>query len=491
MSAPPVSPNCWNGERVGRARQHLTDPEQEEFDRLLRSIDIGLERYANAPAAFLREVLGEEPWEKQAQIAQALADRRRVTVRSCNGAGKTWLASRLVLWFLYSRPGSIVVTTAPTWRQVKDQIWRYIRSCHARARLPGVCNQIELAPQGGERPDWYAVGISTDDPTRFQGTHSPAGVLLVVDEASGVPEPIYEAGAGFMTQAESFSLLIGNPNNPAGTFYQSHQRGDWARFHISAFDVPPSILAPSYIQRAREDWGEESPAYQVRVLGEFPQESDDTLIGMRYVTAAQQAELEPAGEVVVGADIARFGSDESVAYARQGGCVIAAEFWRGQDTQASAGRIAAFARTHQAARVQVDEIGVGAGVVDAMQAAGAPVTGINVGAGSRDPERFLNLRAEIFWGLRERFRAGEVSIPPADDVLYSQLCALKYKFSAASKIQIESKDDMRKRGLPSPDRADALALAFYNGPELFADDAAHAAFWGNASTPADPFARSL
>jgi phage terminase large subunit len=203
--------------------------------------------YRAAPVRFLTEVLKESPWTKQAQIAQALADQRRVTVRSCNGAGKTWLASRLVLWFLYSRPGSVVVTTAPTWRQVKDQIWRYIRTCHTKARLPGACNQTELSLQ----PEWYAVGISTDDPTRFQGTHSAAGVLLVVDEASGVPEAIYEAGAGFMTQEESYTLLIGNPNNPAGTFYQSHQRGEWARFHISAADVPPHILSPAYIERAR------------------------------------------------------------------------------------------------------------------------------------------------------------------------------------------------------------------------------------------------
>lgn len=408
----------------------------------------------------MERVLHWQPWERQAQIAQALAAERRVTVRSCNGAGKTATAARLALWFLYTRPGSIVVTTAPTWRQVKDQLWRYIRACHAQAGLPGTCNQVEL----NLRPDWYAVGISTDDPTRFQGTHSEAGVLLIVDEASGVPEPIYEAGAGFMTGHESYTLLIGNPNSPAGTFYESHRRGEWARFHISAFDVPEHILSREFITRARGDWGEDSPAYQVRVLGEFPDESDDTLIGMRYVTAAQDADRPAEGDILAGADIARFGADESAVYARQGERVVAGEMWRGQDTQQSAGRIAAFVRQHGCKSVNVDEIGVGAGVVDALKVAGVPVIGVNVGTAPRDTERFANLRAEMFWGLRDRFREGRVSIPAGDDVLYSQLCALKYKYTAAGKVQIESKDEMRGRGLPSPDRADTLALAFYVRP---------------------------
>lgn len=417
-------------------------------------------RYRDRPADFIRETLGEQPWAKQEAIAQALADQRRVTVRSCNGSGKTWLASRLALWFLYSRPGSIVVTTAPTWRQVRDQIWRYIAGCHGRAKLPGLCNQAELQPDGANR-EWYAMGISTDDPTRFQGTHAAAGVLLIVDEASGVAEPIFEAGAGFMTGAESYTLLIGNPNSPTGTFYRSHQGGGWARFHISALDVPPHVLDPAFIERAKADWGgEDNPAYQVRVLGEFPSEGDDTLIGLRFVTAAQEAAHEAEGQVEIGADIARFGSDESVAIARQGPKVIAMEGWRGQDTQASAGRIAAFARRWNTMRVRVDEIGVGAGVVDALKAAKCPnVEGVNVGTAARDNERFLNLRAEMFWALRERFREGDIAIPK-DDLLYSQLCGLKYKYTTSGKVQIESKDDARKRGEPSPDRADALALAF-------------------------------
>lgn len=414
--------------------------------------------YRDRPTAFIREVLREELWSIQAAIAEALVRRQRVTVRSCNGAGKTFLAARLAVWFLLTRPGAIVVTTAPTWRQVKDQIWRYIRTCHGRAKLPGECNQTEW----NLGPDWYAVGISTDDPTRFQGTHSPAGVLLVVDEASGVPESIYEAGAGFMTQQASFTLLIGNPNTPAGTFYNSHQRGDWERFHISAYDVPESILSREYIERAKSDWGEDSPAYQVRVLGEFPDESDDTLIGMRYVAQAQQADLEPEGEIVAGADISRFGNDESAIYARQGSKVLAGVMWRGQDTQESAGRIAAFCREHRVSRVNVDEIGVGAGVVDRLKEVKVPVVGVNVGTAARDSERFANLRAEMFWGLRTRFRDGDVDIPSGDDVLYSQLCALKYKYTPAGKVQIESKDEMKARGLPSPDRADTLALAFHS-----------------------------
>jgi phage terminase large subunit len=425
--------------------------------------------YRDRPVEFAREVLGAEPWERQEEILRALAREPRVTVRSCNGAGKTLCASWAVLWFLCSRPGSIVVTTAPTGRQVRDYLWRRIREAFSGARcpLPGRCltQQIECAP------NWYATGFSTDEEVKFQGPHSPHGVLFICDEASGVAEWLYQAASGFMTEPGAKMLLIGNPNSPSGGFYESHKRWPQAqKFHISAFDVPAHVLKPGWREEMLSDFGAESPVYQVRVLGEFPEQGEDSLISMRWVEAAQQRWIPPAdadlhAEVEIGSDIARYGSDESVSYVRSGPRVLDAVGWRGQDTQASAGQIAALARQWQAVTIKVDGIGIGAGVVDALMVEGLPVIDVNVGESAWDSEHFANRRAEIFWGLRERFKTGDIAIPPDDDLLLDQLVSLKYSYTPRGQIKLESKEEMRKkRGQnqhwSSPDRADALALCF-------------------------------
>jgi phage terminase large subunit len=422
-----------------------------------------LTRYRNDPVGFCREVLGVEPWEKQEEILRALATLPRVTVRSCNNSGKTMAASWATLWYLYTRPNSIVVTTAPTNQQVKNLLWRRLRGAHAGARvpLPGkpLTQMLELGPE------WYAIGISTDEEVNFQGPHSTAGVMMIGDEASGLADWLYAAMQGAMTEEGAKMLLIGNPNVSSGFFYDSHLR--WAsesKFHISAFDVPERVLRPSWREQMLEDCGgdEQNPVYQVRVLGEFPDQGDDSLIAMRWVTAAQEREVPGEGEIIFGVDCARFGSDENVCYVRQGPAVLHGEMWRGINTMASAARIAALAKEWKPAAINVDDIGVGGGIVDRLAEEGFPVVGVNVGEAARDSEKYANRRSEIFFGLAERFKAGDITIPAADTRLMAQLVALKKQYTARGQMKLESKDDMRKR-LPksgSPDRADALALSF-------------------------------
>lgn len=436
--------------------------------------------YRNDPLGFAREVLGVEPWERQQAIMQAVAEFDRVTVRSCNGAGKTLVASWICLWFLYSRPNSIVVTTAPTAYQVENLLWRRLRGAFAEARvaLPGRCmtKRLECGTE------WYAIGMATDEEVKFQGPHSPAGVLMVGDEASGLKEWVFTAMDGTMTEEEAKMLLIGNPNQAMGRFYESHRSWPSAqRFHISAFDVPETIIRRSWIEDMRRDLGEESPVYQVRVLGEFPPMGDDTLISLKWAEEAQardgDVDLPAQGEdhratVEIGVDIARYGSDESVAYARRGSVVVGAEYWRGSDLMASAGRVAAMARRVGAATLKIDDNGVGGGVTDALLSTfrGTDVTviGLNVGEAALDTEKYYLKRSEIFWGLRERFRLGEISIPKDDQILVDQLTQLRYSYTPRGQIKLESKDDMRKNRpsssrWQSPDRADALALAFAFG----------------------------
>jgi phage terminase large subunit len=396
------------------------------------------------------------------QIMQAVAAHRRVTVRSCHHSGKTWTAAALAQWFLRAHNPSLVVTTAPTMRQVKELLWYEIAQHQRRAQLSGTLNTMDLTVLPTQR----AVGLTTNEPERFQGLHSE-NILVIVDEASGVEETIYEAIEGILTGPNANLLLIGNPNSPNGTFFQSFQSSLYQPFHIAAPDVPAHLLPPGWLEERKQEWGEDSPAYQVRVMGEFPDQGDDSLIAMRWVTAAQEREAtDEAGDAVeVGVDIARYGSDESVAYARQGGVVVGTECWRGASTTASAGRVAAFARSHSATLIKVDDIGVGGGVVDQLLAEGHPVQGVNVGEAARDKEGYFNLRSEMFQGLADRFRAGDISIPADDTKLLAQLLALKKSYTPRGQMKLESKDDLRKR-LPkigSPDRADALALCFLAG----------------------------
>lgn len=424
-----------------------------------------LSPYRTNPVAFFQEVLHAEPWQRQQEIAQAVADHKRVAVRSSHHSGKTWAAAGLAQWWLRCFDPSLVITTAPTMRQVKELLWYEVAQHQRRANLPGNLNSMDLVVSASQR----AIGLTTNEPERFQGWHSES-ILVIVDEASGVAEPIYEAIEGILTGAHAHLLLIGNPNSPSGTFFEAFRSELYTTFHISAHDVPEGLLPPGWKEERLREWGEESPAYQVRVLGQFPPQGSDSLVSLAWVEDAQRRSLEGTGPVEIGADIAYYGEDESVAYVRQGPKVLGAAYWRGNDTQQSAGRIRALASQYGATSIKVDSIGYGAGTYDRLveELSGdrrMSVQGINVGEAAYDKEQFFNRRSELYWGLAERFKSGEIDIPAEDGILLDQLTQLKFSYTPRGQIKLESKDDMRKRRpstsrWQSPDRADAAMLAY-------------------------------
>jgi len=441
----PVTPSL--GQRAKRLRE----------SRLLSqtaSTNQGEGNWSADPIGYVREVLHVEPWEKQRQILASIRDHRRVAVRSCHHSGKTFIAAAVVHWFCRNFQPALVITTAPTDRQVRKQLWHEIGQHHRRSGLPGTLNTLELLVSDNQR----AYGFSTNEPDRFQGWHEE-NILVIADEASGIPEEIYEAVEGTLTSANSRLLLIGNPTFPGGTFYNAFRSPLYEKFHISAFDVPDHLLSPGWKEERRIEWGEESPVYQVRVLGEFPDQAEDALIAMRWVTAAMERELPDEGTTEMGVDVARYGGDESGYYVRRGSRVIDAAFWRGTDTGGTVGRVGAAYRTHRVDVCKVDEIGIGAGVLDRLREEGFNAVGVNVGESAWDSEHYANRRAEIFFALQDRFKTGDISLPD-DSTLLAQLTSLKFTYTPKGQLKIESKEDMRKRGLPSPDRADALALAF-------------------------------
>ena len=249
--------------------------------------------------------LGYRLWSRQAEIIQAVRDNRRVAVRSCNGSGKTFTAACAVVWWLMSFPdGASAVTTAPTERQVSELLWREIRRIHRQndRLIGGVAHKTALEIT----PDRYARGFSTDSPERFQGFHNE-NILFIVDEASGVGEEIYEAIEGCMTTGQARVLLIGNPTRREGTFYEAFhsKRGLWHTVHISAFDTPnfslkpgesgvPGLATPEWADEQARNWGKGHAQYQIRVLGEFPTQSEDALISLRQIEAAVELGRRPA-----------------------------------------------------------------------------------------------------------------------------------------------------------------------------------------------------
>ncbi len=462
----------------------MLTPEQEQ-DILRRSVA--------DPVWWMREVLGCEPWPVQAQIARAVRDHKRVVVPSCHSSGKSWLAARVALWWVLTHRDSLVITTAPTHRQVQRVLWREVRQAHRKARhplsgkLPAVASQYEV--QDG----WMMLGFATDDPERFQGLHAPY-ILIVADEAPGIAEPIWEAIDGVMASGDARLLAIGNPLEASGPFWRMSRDGSAHRISISAYDTPnlascgitqehiasgewedmvgtlpyPQLVGPEWVAERYKRWGPQSAVYLSRVLGEFPQSATDALIPLSWVDRAQQSELEPDEPCVLGVDVARFGDAETVGVIRRGPVAEIAFASAQQDTMQTAGRVVAAIRKRGVSLCCIDEIGVGSGVVDRVretveeQGLRCRVVGLNSGERAQDNEQYANSRAEWWWGLRERFEAGEIAIPQ-DDELAAQLTALKFRYTSRGQVLIESKEDMRKRGLASPDRADALMLAFAVG----------------------------
>ena len=427
-------------------------------------------RWREDPIWFVQNRLGATPWGKQRDILRALREHDYVAVRSCNGSGKTYIAAHAVIWWLMCYDDAVVVTTAPTERQVSQLLWREIRGIHAQnEELIGgriSSTRLELGPRR------FAFGFSTNVTERFQGFHQ-GHILFVVDEASGVAPGIFDAIEGSMTSRHAKMLLIGNPTSLSGVFYDAFHkdRALWHTIHISAFDTPglsgdvesaDGLITPEWVERAAQRWGKQSATYQVRVLGDFPATATDTLIPLTHIEAAVGRRLLDTKdhETVMGLDVARFGDDRTVACLRRGPTVIGLWVFPSSDIMATTGRALDLARQHSVDTINVDEVGLGAGLLDRMHEIGEFETvGINGGRRASDSERYANLRAEMFDGLRQRFQDGDISI--VDDAeLISELASLKYSFTSKGQIRLEDKQALRSSGRPSPDKADALMLAF-------------------------------
>lgn len=430
-----------------------------------------LDRYWDDPVLFVVEQFGAEPDQWQADVLRDVADVgvRAITVRSGHGVGKSAVASWALIWFILCRFPCKAVVTAPTSGQLFDALFVEVK--HWIAMLPEALRdlldvkrdriELKMAPESA----FISARTSrAEQPEALQGVHSDH-VLLIADEASGVPEAVFQAASGSMSGESATTLLLGNPVRSSGLFFDSHNKlaHRWKTYRVSCLDS--KRVSDEYVEEQKVRYGENSNVYRVRVLGEFPLADDDTVIPYYLASSAVDRDIvmSPNTPYVWGLDVARFGKNASVLAERQGQIGRVLNRWRGLDLMQLCGAVhqeymqrAPHAKPEY---IFIDALGLGAGVVDRLRELGLPVRGVNVSEVSAMSDLYKNLRAELWFRCKDWLSKLDCQLPDDDDLI-GELTAVKYKFTSNGKYQLESKDEMVKRGLGSPDTADAFMLTF-------------------------------
>jgi phage terminase large subunit len=438
------------------------------------------------PAHFASDLLNAALWRRQRDIMRAVARNPLVAVKACHASGKTYQAARLALWWLTRYPEGKVINTAPGWRQVR-LMWEEIRLALRQSRIAfpePSATELRITDAN------YIQGISTNEAVKFQGIHGRK-ILIIADEAPGIRADIWDAIEGVRAGGDVHVLMLGNPVIPSGYFFNAftRSRAIWTTFTISAFDTPnlagttldqllqmtddqlanppaPYLVTPRWVKERALAWGQKHPMFRARVLGEFPSQSAYSVFSLELI---EQAKREPTAPEIarlqqlpiqVGIDVAGPGEDETVLVARCGGAILEIQAFPEHDPR---GRVVqVLSRLRQLGRpieVVVDVVGIGYNFALHLGDMGFRVWQFNAGFRPIDSERFVNAKAEAYWSLREWMERG--AICGLNDLeTEAQLSAILYRATASGRTEIETKDDARKRGQSSPDRAEALVMAF-------------------------------
>lgn len=419
------------------------------------------------PSELCSALLGEKPYPKQAEIMDAIYYHPRVAIAAANGVGKTWAAARIAIWFMLCFPKALVVTTAPTYRQVRYLLWRELHTALGRLAARGY-SIGKVLTTSWQFKDRLAIGFAASEykADRFQGLHSP-NMLVIVDEASGLSWTIYEQIMATLRGANACLLMIGNPLLPSGPFYEAFHDPTFKTFRLSAFDcinviekriVVPGLVTWEDIERDRISHGEDSVFWKTRILAEFPEAEQGALLTKADLERAAKLTFPDVSEhpVVLGVDVGHGGHRTAVAFV-QGPLAYNIESWKSPDLMEAVERIVEFAHHDGAKAICVDATGLGAGVVDRLkQVFRGNVIPILPGAKPKN-QAYQNLRTELWVSLAERIKMGKIGGPVfAHPEVQRDLLSASFRISQSGKIALESKRD----GERSPDLADALAYAY-------------------------------
>jgi hypothetical protein len=441
--------------------------------------------FAYDPKGWITEHLSEYLWSKQVEICDAIMEHKYVAVKACHGPGKSFIASRIMAWWGEVHPlgSAFTVSTAPTAPQISAILWRELRRVHRVHKLRGrmTLENIWYMTERGNRntvsseDEMIAMGRKPADydEAAFQGIHARY-VLAVIDEAGGVPKNLYDGINSIVTGDDCRVLAIGNPDDPGSHFADICKPGSgWHVISISAYETPnftgeyvpdavaKQLVTPNWVEERKRDWGEGSPLWTSKVLGDFPDTSDDYLFSPSILKRAIETQQSGIELGQYGGDVARFGTDKTVVYRNRGFNIRFEAEWAKKDTMVTVGRfknILEASKPHNLKMV-IDVIGLGSGVFDRMREQDLNVVPFAAGEAARNSKRFKNKRAEAFWTFRELCDQGVIDLDPEDEILLNQLGSIKWDVDSSGRIFVESKEDMAKRGLPSPDRADAAVMS--------------------------------
>lgn len=431
----------------------------------------------------------------QEEILVALVEHFRVSARGPHGLGKSAVASWAILWFALTRDAHGVdwkiPATASVWRQLTKFLFPELHKWARRLNWSVIGRKpfhpvYELQTLNLKLEYGEAFAIASDDATAIEGAHATE-ILYLFDEAKAIAAGTFDAAegafsnAGKDTQAHAYALALSTPGDTSGRFYDIHKRRpgyeDWWTRHVTLDEaIAAGRISRDWAEQRRRQWGEQSPVYLNRVKGEFAEAGTDTLIPLAWVEAANErwlaCEGKGAGAEALGVDVARFGEDSTVIVRRRGSVIESLDYFNQLDTMAVTGEVVLKARRDTHLPIHVDVIGIGAGVVDRLREQGYQVTGVNVSEAARNRQgedltdhsgelAFVNLRSFLWWMLRERLdpKIRDPIALPVDDRLTGDLTAPKWKVVSNGRIQVESKDDLRKRIGRSTDSADGVALA--------------------------------
>lgn len=435
-----------------------------------------LRRWRESPLAFVREALGVEPDEWQAKVLQAFTSNKRLAMKACKGPGKSSVLAWLCWNFLATRPHPKVVATSITGPNLRDGLqsemskWQQ-RSPFLKAAFTWGAERIV----NNDHPEtwWMSARTWSQSADPSQQANTLAGihaeyVLIVADEAGGIPDGVIAAAEGGLSTGKEAKLVIaGNPTHLSGPLYRActKERALWWVIEITGDPDDPlrsPRIDPAWAREQIQKYGRDNPWVLVSVFGQFPSGQSNALLSVEDVSQASRRVVTPRDYMdepkVLGVDVARFGDDRTVFFLRQGRAAFVPKVMRNQDTMQVAGQVAMTLDKHKPDACFVDQTGIGAGVVDRLRQLGYQVMGVDNAGRPSSPAKYLNRRVEM-WDLLAEWVKGGGGIPD-DGELIAEMTAPTYKFDASGKLVLESKADLKKRGLPSPDKADALALTF-------------------------------
>jgi hypothetical protein len=471
-----------------------------------------MRRYRDDPVFFVEHALGHMTWSKQREILKSVHDNEKTAVRASHGVSKTYTAAEAAVWFLNCIPRSKVISTAPTFSQMRMLLWAEINKIYATSRIPleGECQMTDIKTA---EADHYAVGFSTDKPARAEGWHAPA-ILFIFDEAKGIPQWLWDSARGLLTGGHCRWLAVSTTDGvQVGDQYHkifSTENHGWNRIHISAYDTPyvmgekfraikvpdsarPDIFKRTYIKPADiviqianqkyiddclREWGEDSVLFLTKVKGEIVDAGADTIIKLSQVEQmkrnAADLEFKAEGQETIGVDVARGGADDTVMFRGKGLKITGRKILTSRQLPEKAKlvyiaeEVESFATYDKKIPIKTDDTGVGGGLTDILQRKGYNVVPVNFGAEANEPDKYPNRISEMW------FEAGkiihEVAWTPSDR-LQAELVNRKQKqLDKKGRRVVESKDDYKARGFRSPDEGDAFLLTLSRpkpGPQIW------------------------